>query len=92
MAVPKKTSTELAPIGNFAIVANPYQGMDQEDIEELRDQMEDLDEDTGITCRLVKIPSGGKLAYEVQGEDDNDVEYMKVIQGVIIFTHRLNGY
>lgn len=92
MAQTKKTGTELATVGSFALVTNPYQDMDPEDLEELKDQMEDLDEDTGITCRLVKIPSGGKLAYEVQGEDDADVEYMKAIEGVIIFTHRLNGY
>ncbi len=82
---------ELAPIENFQI-ANRYEGMDPELLAELQDQMEDLDDESGIQCRLIKIPAGGGLAYEVQGEDDDDVEYMKEISGVIVFTHRMNGY
>lgn len=82
---------ELAPIDSFQI-ANRYDGMDPELLAELQDQMEDLDDETGIQCRLIKIPAGGGLAYEVQGEDDDDVEYMKEISGVIVFTHRMNGY
>lgn len=82
---------ELAPIDNFQI-ANRYEGMDPELLAELQDQMEDLDDESGIQCRLIKIPAGGGLAYEVQGEDDDDVEYMKEISGVIVFTHRMNGY
>jgi hypothetical protein len=54
--------------------------------------MEDLDNDGGIVCRKIKIPSGGGLAYEVQGEEDDDTEYMKEIKGVIVFTHKANGY
>lgn len=89
----KKNSTELATVGNFELTVNRFEGLSPEDLEELKDQMEDLDQDTGIACRLIKIPSGGKLAYEVQtGEDEADVDYMKEVEGVIIFTHRLNGY
>lgn len=91
MANSKKT--ELATVGNFELTVNRFEGLSPEDLEELKDQMEDLDQDTGIACRLIKIPSGGKLAYEVQtGEDEADVDYMKEVEGVIIFTHRLNGY
>ena len=82
---------ELAPIENFQI-ANRYEGMDPEMLAELQDQMEDLDNESGIQCRMIKIPAGGGLAYEVQGDDDDDVEYMKEISGVIVFTHRMNGY
>ena len=89
----KKNSTELATVGSFELTVNRFEGLSPEDLEELKDQMEDLDQDTGIACRLIKIPSGGKLAYEVQtGEDEADVDYMKEVEGVIIFTHRLNGY
>lgn len=91
MATKKTTGTELAPVENFTI-ANRYEGMDPELLAELKDQMEDLDDESGIQCRLIKIPAGGGLAYEVQGEDDDDVEYMKEITGVIVFTHRMNGY
>lgn len=82
---------ELAIVENFHI-ANRYDGMDPELLAELQDQLDDLDNENGIDCRHIKIPSGGGLAYEVQGEDDDDVEYKKEISGVIIFTHRMNGY
>lgn len=82
---------ELTLIDNFQI-ASRYEGMDPELLAELQDQMEDLDDESSIQCRLIKIPAGGGLAYEVQGEDDDDVEYMKEISGVIVFTHRMNGY
>lgn len=90
MATAKK-STELATVENFTI-ANRYEGMDPELLEELKDELGDLDDESGIVCRMIKIPAGGGLAYEVQGDDDDDVSYEKVITGVIIFTHRLNGY
>lgn len=86
-----KKNTELAPIDNFQI-ANRYEGMDPELLAELQDQMDDLDDESGIMCRQIKIPAGGGLAYEVQGDDDDDMEYMKEIVGVIVFTHRMNGY
>lgn len=89
MAQQKKT-TALAVMNDFQIVSR-FDGMTPEDIEELKDQLEDLDPDTGITCRSIKIPSGGGTAYEVQGEDD-DTDPMKTITGVVVFTHRLSGY
>lgn len=88
MAIKKN---ELALIEGFQI-ANRYDGMDPELLAELQDELADLDEESGIACRIIKLPSGGALAYEVQGEEDNDVEYMKEIKGVIVFTHRMNAY
>lgn len=87
----KKNETALAVADNFQI-ANRYEGMDPELMAELQDQMDDLDPEGGINCRFIKIPAGGKLAYEVQGEDEDDVSYEKEINGVIIFTHRVNGF
>lgn len=87
----KKNSTELAVAENFALV-DRYEGMDPEELAELQDELGDLDAESGISCRMIKIPAGGGLAYEVQGDDDDDVEYMKEISGVIVFTHRMNGY
>lgn len=87
----KKNSTALATVDTFAI-ANRYEGIDPELLAELQDQMEDLDPESGITCRQIKVPSGGGLAFEVQGEDEGDAEPMKEIEAVILFTHRLNGY
>ena len=90
MATEKK-NTALAVVEGFQI-ANRYQDIDPELLAELQDEMEDLDPDAGIACRQIKIPSGGGIAYEVQGEDDGDADSMKEIRGVIIFTHRLNAY
>lgn len=86
-----KKNTELAPVENFSIVSL-YENMDPELMAELQDEMADLDAESGIDCRTIKLPAGGGLAYEVQGDDDDDVEYLKEITGVIIFTHRANGF
>ncbi len=82
---------ELALMDNFKI-ANRFEGMDPDLVEELQDQMEDLDEESGIACRRIKIPSGGGLAYEVEGDDEDDTEPMKEVSGVVVFTHRMNAY
>ena len=60
---------ELALVGEFRI-ATPYEGLSEEDLAELKDQMEDLEDESGISCRMIKIPAGGKLAYEVQGDEE----------------------
>ena len=81
---------ELALMDEFRI-ATPYEGLSPEELAELKDQMEDLEDEGGIACRMIKIPAGGKLAYEVQGDEEGEEEYLKEIDGVVIFTHRLNG-
>ena len=90
MATTKKT-TALAVIDSFQIV-NRYEGIDPELMAELQDELSDLDPESGITCRQIKVPSGGGLAFEVQGEDENDAEPMKQIDTVIVFTHRVSAY
>ncbi len=90
MTAKKNTTTELAVVDQFQI-ANRYEGIDPELLAELQDQMEDLDEESSINCRTVKIPSGGGSAFEVQSEDDDETEPMKRIEGVIVFTHRMNA-
>ena len=87
----KTTTTALAVMNDFQIVSR-YDGMTPEQREELEDQLADLDQESGIACRKIKIPSGGGTAYEVQGEDDDDTDPMKTITGVVVFTHRLSGY
>ena len=59
---------ELALVGEFRI-ATPYEGLSEEDLAELKDQMEDLEDESGISCRMIKIPAGGKLAYGVPQGD-----------------------
>ena len=87
----KKNTSELALMDSFKI-ATRYENIDPEMLAELNDEMGDLDPESGIACRQIKVPSGGGLAFEVQGEDDGDAEPMKEIDGVIVFTHRLSAY
>ena len=82
---------ELAVVEGFQI-AKRYEGMDPELLAEIQDELEDLDPEAGIACRKIKIPAGGGLAYEIQGEDEDDAEYKKTIPAVIVFTHRMNAY
>lgn len=82
---------ELAVLNDFAIVSG-YEGMSEEEIADLQDEMEDLDDERGIACRQVKVPSGGGKAFEVEGDDPEDPELMKEIRCVIVFTHRMNSY
>lgn len=62
----QKKNTALAVMNDFQIVSR-YDGMTPEEREELQDQMEDLDQESGIVCRKIKIPASGGTAYEVQG-------------------------
>lgn len=87
----KKNETALAPVDSFAI-ANRYEGMDPELLDELKDQLDDLDDDGSIDCRTIKIPAGGGTSFEVQNGNGDDTDPAKTIDAVIIFTHRLNGY
>lgn len=82
---------ELTVMDGFQITTG-YEGMDPELMEELKDELEDLDDERGISCRQIKVPSGGGKAYEVEGDDPDDPEVMKEVQGVIVFTHRMNSY
>ena len=87
----KKNELALLDKSEFRI-AKPFDGLPPEELEELQDQMEDLEDESAISCRMIKSPAGGKLAYEVQGDEEGDEEYLKDIDGVVIFTHRVNGY
>ena len=70
MAAEKK-STALATVDSFQIVTG-MEDMDAELMEELEDEMDDLDDVKGISCRHIKIPSGGGKAYEIEGDDPDD--------------------
>ena len=40
----------------------------------------------------VKIPSGGGLAFELPGEDEDDTESATELVGVILYHHPVNAY
>ena len=40
----------------------------------------------------VKIPSGGQLQFELPGEDPDNPDYAKYLEGVIVYSHNANAY
>lgn len=76
----EKKNTELALIEDFQLPALP----DKDEIEEEMD---------GLVLHFdrVKIPSGGGLAFELPGDDD-EPDLVKEIVGVILYHHPCNAY
>ncbi len=56
--------------------------------EELAQDMDGLN----IGFRRIKIPSGGQLQFEIPGENPDNPDYSKVLEGVIVYSHNSNGY
>ena len=52
---------------------------------------EELD---GLTVSFdrIKIPSGGGIAFELPGEDEETPDSAKEFSGVILFHHQIRGY
>lgn len=84
-------ANEIAVVEKFEIVTG-YEGMDEELMAELQDELEDLDDEKGIAARQIKIPSGGGLAFEVEDDDPENPDMVKELEAVVIFTHRINSY
>lgn len=83
---------ELATMDKFEIT-NPYDGMSEEDIAELKEAMEDLDPEKSIICKSIKIPNGSSNAFSIESEEDpEDSDPQKTIEAVIVFTHKANAY
>lgn len=40
----------------------------------------------------VKIPSGGQVQFELPGEDPDNPDYAKFLEGVIVYSHNANSY
>ena len=91
MATTPKKSNEMALINDFAIV-DIYTGMTEEEKAELKDQLDDFSEEQGLNYKVIKVPSGGQLAFAIPGDEEDDEDYEKEFEGVIIFTHRMNGF
>ena len=56
--------------------------------EELADDMEGLQ----LGFQRVKIPSGGMLQFELPGDDPDNPEYVRHLEGVIVYSHNSNAY
>lgn len=84
-------ANEVAVIKGFQVVTG-FEGMDEELMAELQDEMTDLDDERGITARQIKIPSGGGIAFEVESDDPESPDSEKELEAVLVFTHRMNSY
>jgi hypothetical protein len=56
--------------------------------EEIADDMEGLN----INFNRIKIPSGGTLQFEIPGDDPENPDYEKYIEGVIIHNHTAHAF
>lgn len=56
--------------------------------EELADDMDGLQ----LNFLRVKIPAGGALQYEIPGDDPENPDYTKYLEGVILFNHASCAY
>ena len=90
MKTANTTTKDLAPVESFNLV-DRYAGLDEEAKAELLDEMGDFSEESSLVYKTIKVPSGGAPVFIISdgGEDEDSA---KDIEGVIIFTHRLNGY
>lgn len=70
--------------GNFNLIA-----LEGEIAEAIAEEMDGLG---SVPYDRVKIPSGGGLAFELPGEDDEDTETATELVGVILFHHPVNAY
>lgn len=45
-----------------------------------------------LSFQRVKIPGGGSLQFEMPGDDPEDPDYVKTIEGVIVYSHPASAY
>ena len=55
------------------------------------DLAEDMD-GMSVSFQRVKIPGGGVLQFEVPGDDPENPDYAKYLEGVILYNHATNAY
>lgn len=89
MAKNAETTTEVATKESFSLMP-VYAGMDDEVKAELDDEMDDLDDEGGIFCRRIKMPTGKSKAFEVESDNPDDPDMEKELHGVILFSHKMN--
>lgn len=86
----KEKNTEVAEQSIFALVPK-YEGMDAALKAEIEEELGDLDEEGGIDCRRIKLPTGKSKAFEVESDDPNDPDMEKELHAIVLFTHRMNA-
>ena len=53
---------------------------------------EELGEDAQIPYDRIKIPSGGSTAFEIPGDDPDNPDIAKEIEGIIVYAQSINAY
>lgn len=84
-------ANELTVVKNFELAVG-LEELDDELKAELEDELSDLDPDTGIDCKKIKVMNGGAGMFAIETDDEKKSERVPEIEGVMIFTHRSNGY
>lgn len=77
-------SNELVPKTGFALAP-----MDNSLLDMIREELDGLG---SIPFDVVKIPSGGGVAFEVPGDDPDNPDVVKELTGVIVEHHPMNSY
>ena len=75
---------EVAKVDNFNLVA-----IDADMRDAIAEEMDGLGT---LSLDRIKIPSGGGLAFEVPGEDEDNPETATELVGVILYHHPVNAY
>lgn len=86
----EKNNTKPAVESIFHLVSK-YEGMDEMRKAEIEEELGDLDEEGGIDCRRIKLPSGKSKAFEVESDNPDDPDMEKELKGIVLFTHRMNA-
>lgn len=79
----ENTTTKITVTGGFGAL----EGLDILQ-EALADDCQGLD----FSFDRIKIPAGGSTAFEVPGDDEDDTQMVKDINGVILFNHPAYAY
>ena len=79
-----ENNTNLMEKGNF-LIPEVIEGSFSND--DLAEDMAGLN----LNFLRVKIPAGGALQFELPGDDPEDPEYAKTIEGVILYNHSANA-
>ncbi len=56
------------------------------------DELAEDYEGLSLSFRRIKIPSGGALTFEIPGDDPQNPNYERTIEGVILYSHAANAY
>ena len=61
-------------------------------VDEAKEELAEDIEGLQLGFQRVKIPSGGQLQFELPGEDPDNPDYSKTLEGVIVYSHNASAY